>query len=74
MGILGVSRDISKRKKVELALRRREEPFGSREFAPTKFLQSESWEKDITEYFGAHWANRQTQAGLISLKIILMTQ
>ncbi len=47
LGILGVSRDISKRKRVELALRRREAILEAVSFAAEKFLQTESWEKDI---------------------------
>ncbi len=47
LGILGVTRDISKRKAVELALRRREAILEAVSFAAEKFLQTESWEKDI---------------------------
>ncbi|MFZ5448203.1 MAG: PAS domain S-box protein [Thermodesulfobacteriota bacterium] len=47
VGILGVSRDISKRKEVERALRRREAILEAVSFAAEKFLQSESWQKDI---------------------------
>ena len=52
MSILGVSRDISKRKKVELALRRREAILEAVSFAAEKFLQTESWEKDIQDILG----------------------
>jgi PAS domain S-box-containing protein len=47
VGILGVARDISKRKKVELALRRRDAILEAVSFAAEKFLQTESWEKYI---------------------------
>ncbi len=52
VSILGVSRDISKRKKVELALRRREAILEAVSFAAEKFLQTESWEKDIQNILG----------------------
>jgi PAS domain S-box-containing protein len=52
VGILGVSRDISKRKQVELALRRRESILEAVSFAAEKFLQTESWEKDIHNILG----------------------
>jgi len=52
VGILGVSRDISRRKKVELALRRREAILEAVSFAAGKFLQTESWEKDIQNILG----------------------
>jgi PAS domain S-box-containing protein len=52
VGILGVARDISKRKKVELALRRREAILEAVSFAAEKFLQTESWEKDIQDILG----------------------
>ena len=49
VGILGVSRDISKRKKAEMALRRREAILAAVSFAAERFLQTESWEQDIPE-------------------------
>jgi PAS domain S-box-containing protein len=49
VGILGVSRDISKRKNAELALRRREAILAAVSFAAGRFLQTESWEIDIQE-------------------------
>jgi PAS domain S-box-containing protein len=52
IGILGVSRDINERKKVELALRRREAILEAVSFAAEKFLQSESWEQDIQNILG----------------------
>ena len=52
VGILGVTRDISKRKKAELALRRREAILEAVSFAAEKFLQTESWEKDIQNILG----------------------
>jgi PAS domain S-box-containing protein len=52
VGILGVSRDISKRKQVELALRRREAILEAVSFAAGKFLQTASWEKDIQNILG----------------------
>jgi PAS domain S-box-containing protein len=48
-GILGVSRDISKRKSAEMALRRREAVLAAVSFAAGRFLQTESWEIDIQE-------------------------
>lgn len=47
VGILGVTRDISKRKETELKLRRREAILKAVSSAAEKFLQSESWEKEI---------------------------
>ncbi len=52
VGVLGVARDISKRKKVELALRRREAILEAVSFAAEKFLQTESWENDIQNILG----------------------
>jgi PAS domain S-box-containing protein len=52
VGILGVSRDISKRKNVELALRRREAILEAVSIAAEKFLQTESWEKGIQNILG----------------------
>ncbi len=49
VGILGVTRDISKRKEAELKLRRREAILEAVSIAAEKFLQSESWTKDIQE-------------------------
>jgi PAS domain S-box-containing protein len=49
VGILGVSRDISKRKNAEMALRRRESILAAVSFAAGRFLQTESWESDIQE-------------------------
>jgi PAS domain S-box-containing protein len=47
VGILGITRDISKRKEAELKLRRREAILEAVGIAAEKFLQSESWENDI---------------------------
>ena len=52
VSILGVSRDISKRKEVELVLRRREAILEAVSFAAEKFLQTESWEKYIQDILG----------------------
>jgi PAS domain S-box-containing protein len=52
VGVLGVSRDISKRKQAELALRRREAILEAVSFAAEKFLQTESWENDIQNILG----------------------
>lgn len=49
VGILGVTRDISKRKEAELKLRRREAILEAVSIAAEKFLQNESWAKDIQE-------------------------
>jgi PAS domain S-box-containing protein len=49
VGILGITRDISKRKAAELALRRREAILEAVSFAAEKFLQTESWDKDIQD-------------------------
>jgi PAS domain S-box-containing protein len=49
VGILGVSRDISKRKSAEMALRRREAVLAAVSFAAGRFLQTESWKIDIQE-------------------------
>jgi signal transduction histidine kinase len=52
VSILGVSRDISKRKQVELALRRREAILEAVSFAAERFLQTDSWKKDIQDILG----------------------
>jgi PAS domain S-box-containing protein len=49
VGILGITRDISKRKEAEDALRRREAVLEAVSFAAAKFLQAGSWQKDIQE-------------------------
>jgi PAS domain S-box-containing protein len=49
VGLLGVTRDISKRKEIEEALRRREAVLEAMSFAAEKFLQAASWEEDIQE-------------------------
>jgi PAS domain S-box-containing protein len=49
VGILGVSRDISKRKSAEMALRRREAILAAVSFAAGRFLQTESWKIDIQQ-------------------------
>jgi len=49
VGILGVTRDISRRKEAELKLRRREAILEAVSIAAEKFLQSESWEKEIQD-------------------------
>ncbi|RJR35218.1 MAG: PAS domain S-box protein [Deltaproteobacteria bacterium] len=49
VGILGITRDISKRKEAELKLRRREAILEAVSIAAKKFLQSESWAKDIQD-------------------------
>jgi PAS domain S-box-containing protein len=49
VGILGVTRDISKRKEAEDKLRRREAILKAVSIAAEKFLQSDSWEKEIQE-------------------------
>ncbi|MDD5641372.1 MAG: PAS domain S-box protein, partial [Syntrophales bacterium] len=48
-GILGITRDISKRKEAESKLRRREAILEAVSIAAEKFLQSESWAKDIQD-------------------------
>lgn len=52
VGILGITRDISKRKEAEDALRRREAVLEAVSFAAAKFLQATSWEEDIQEIMG----------------------
>jgi len=49
VGILGITRDISKRKEAEDALRRREAVLEAVSLAAAKFLQAASWEEDIQE-------------------------
>lgn len=49
VGILGITRDISKRKEAESKLRRREAILEAVSIAAEKFLQSESWTKDIED-------------------------
>ncbi len=49
IGILGVTRDISKRKAAEFKLRRREAILQAVSIAAERFLQSESWEREIQE-------------------------
>ncbi len=49
VGILGVTRDIGRRKEAELKLRRREAILEAVSIAAEKFLQSESWEKEIQD-------------------------
>jgi len=48
-GILGITRDISKRKEAESKLRRREAILEAVSIAAEKFLQGESWTKDIED-------------------------
>lgn len=49
VGVLGVTRDISKRKETELKLRRREAILAAVSSAAEKFLQGGSWEKEIQD-------------------------
>ncbi len=49
VGILGITRDIARRKEAELNLRRREAILEAVSIAAEKFLQTESWEKDIQD-------------------------
>jgi len=49
VGTLGITRDISRRKEVEEALRRRDAVLEAVSFAAAKFLQAASWEEDIQD-------------------------